>query len=288
MCGLRTKEWRIRRKELDLSQHGIIVGILNVTPDSFSDGGQYQNTDLAMRHCFELIEEGAEILDIGGESTRPGAQPVLSEEELRRVLPVVRELRRQSDILISIDTSKAEVARHCLDEGADIINDVTALRGDPEMGRVVAESKAGLVLMHMHGSPPTMQDQPEYQNVVEEVLDFLRRQAHLAVSYGIDPMSIVLDPGIGFGKTIAHNVALLAALPLFVEEPHPILIGVSRKSFLSTLSGVPSIEGRFWPGIALTSFCRERGAQLFRVHEPRPHKQALRMTEAILYASPHG
>jgi dihydropteroate synthase len=280
--------WRTRRTELDLSQRGIIVGILNVTPDSFSDGGRYQNPDIALRRCFELIEEGAEIVDIGGESTRPGALPVLPDEELRRVLPIVRELRRRSDILISIDTSKAEVARHCLDEGADIINDVTALRGDSEMGCIVADAKAGLVLMHMRGSPLTMQEKPEYHNVVEEVRNFLRRQAKAAVSFGIDPMSIVFDPGIGFGKTVAHNVALLAALPLFAQERHPLLIGVSRKSFLSTLSGASSIEGRLWPGVALTSFCRERGARLFRVHEPRPHKQALRMTEAILHASSHG
>lgn len=278
--------WRTARTELDLSQQGIILGILNITPDSFSDGGRYFCTDAAVRRGLELLEEGARIVDIGGESTRPGASPVVLDEELRRVVPVVRELRRRrSDILISIDTSKSEVAHCCLEEGADIINDVTALRGDPEMGRVVAKAKAGLVLMHMRGAPPTMQNKPEYSDVVTEVRDFLRRQAKRALSYGIDPMSIVFDPGIGFGKTAAHNVAILASLQSLVEQGRPILIGVSRKSFLSVLLGDRSLGARFWPSVALTSFCRERGIRLFRVHEPRPHSEALRMIEAILFGA---
>lgn len=280
--------WQIRHTALDLSRRGLIMGIVNVTPDSFSDGGKYFNPGAAVQRCLQLVAEGADIVDIGGESVRPGSLPVSTEEELRRVLPVIRELRQtQREILISIDTSKAEVARQCLKDGADIINDVTALRGDPEMAQVVAETNAGLILMHMQGRPATMQNHPEYTDIVSEVRNFLRRQADVAVSCGINPMSIVFDPGIGFGKTAEHNIALLAALPLLVPSSNgrPFLIGVSRKAFLSRFSSDPSMVGRFWPGVALTSFCRECGVRLFRVHEPRPHKEALRMTEAILYTS---
>jgi dihydropteroate synthase len=274
--------WRTRRAELDLAKKGAIMGVLNVTPDSFFDGAKYSNCVAAVQRGCELIEEGAQIVDIGGESSRPGASPVPVEEELRRVLPVVKELRRHSDVLLSVDTYKAEVARCCLEEGADIINDITALRGDPEMGRTVAEAKAGLVLMHMQGTPSTMQKQPQYFHVVTEVRDFLRRQAQVALSAGIDPMSIVFDPGIGFGKTVAHNLSLLASLEQLAAEGRPVLIGVSRKTFIGKVLNDPSQEARFWPSVALTSYCREKGGRVFRVHEPRPHSQALRMTEAIL------
>ncbi|ALJ56221.1 Dihydropteroate synthase [Candidatus Xiphinematobacter sp. Idaho Grape] len=274
--------WRARKKNIDLSRQGLILGILNVTPDSFSDGGQHVGGEAAVLHGMKLIEEGADIIDIGGESTRPGALPISTAEELARVLPVVQALRRKSDILLSVDTYKAETAHCCLEEGADIINDITALRGDPKMLSVAAETKAGLVLMHMQGTPHTMQQKPHYTSVSTEVRDFLLRRAQIATSSGVDPVSIALDPGIGFGKNFSHNRELLSALSVLTGGEYPVLVGVSRKSFLSVTSGARSVESRFWPGVALTSFCREKGVRLFRVHEPAPHREALKMTEAIL------
>lgn len=275
--------WRTRKMDIELSQHGLIVGILNVTPDSFSDGGRYFDKETAVCHGLKLLEEGADIIEIGGESTRPGAFPISTTEELRRVLPVVRALRQKNDsLLLSVDTYRAKTAYCCLEEGVDIINDISALRGDPKMLPVVANAKAGLVLMHMQGMPRTMQKRPYYTDVTMEVLEFLQRKTKMAISYGIDPMSLAIDPGIGFGKTFAHNKVLLATLSRFTREKYPVLIGVSRKSFLSVISGEESIESRFWPGVALTSFCREKGVRLFRVHEPHSHREALKMTEAIL------
>jgi len=218
---------------------------------------------------------------VGGESTRPGAEPVAEDEELRRVLPVVSGLSGRA--LISIDTSKSAVAAAALERGADIINDVTGLLGDPEMASVAAASGAGIVLMHMQGTPQTMQRAPHYGDVVAEVRDFFRQALGRAVSSGIDPMCIALDPGIGFGKTPGHNSDLLASLGAFQEFGRPLLIGVSRKSFLGHLAGSADPADRFWPGVALTSFCRERGAAIFRVHDVQPHREALRMTEAILH-----
>src|SRR6185437_13310747 len=274
--------WRARKRDIDLSRQGLILGILNVTPDSFSDGGQYIDGEAAVHHGIKLIEEGADIIDIGGESTRPGALPVSAAVELARVMPVVRALRQKSDIPLSVDTYKAETAYCCLEEGVDIVNDITALRGDPKMLSVVVETKAGLVLMHMQNTPRTMQQKPHYINVATEVRDFLLQRTRMAMSFGVDPMSIAIDPGIGFGKTFSHSKELLAALSSLTDGKYPVLVGVSRKSFLSVTSGDQSIEGRFWPGIALTSFCREQGVRLFRVHEPAPHREALKMTEAIL------
>ena len=259
------------------------MGVLNVTPDSFSDGGSLASADAAVRHGLHMVAEGADVLDVGGESTRPGASPVPAEDELARVIPVVKGLCAAGrDFLISIDTSKAGVAEAALAEGADIVNDVTGLRGDPEMPAVVARSGAGTVIMHMQGTPLTMQASPHYGDVVSEVGDFFRQAITRAVSCGIDPMSIALDPGIGFGKTAEHNRLLLRSLPAFAAPGRPLLVGLSRKSFLGWLAGSRRIEERFWPGVALTSFCRERGAAIFRVHDVKPHREALRMTEAIL------
>ena len=274
--------WRIRDRDFDLARRGWIMGIVNVTPDSFSDGGSFPSAEAACAHGLRLVEEGAEILDIGGESTRPGAAAVPVEEELRRVLPAIRELRRASGVLLSIDTSKAEVAQAALDEGVDIVNDISGLRADPRMPEVVARSRAGAVIMHMQGTPRTMQAAPEYDDVVRVVGDFFRHAIRLAIECGIDPMNIALDPGIGFGKTPAHNRELLRRLSDFSEIGRPLVAGVSRKSFLGEISGSADIADRFWPGIALTSFCRERGARVLRVHDVKPHVEALRMTEAIL------
>jgi dihydropteroate synthase len=274
--------WRIRGRDFDISRRGMVMGILNTTPDSFSDGGSFLDPQAAVEHGLRLAAEGADILDIGGESTRPGAESVSAEEELRRTLPVVRALREKTNALISIDTSKSTVAHAALEAGADIINDVTGLRGDPAMASLAAESGAGVVVMHMQGEPRTMQAAPQYADVVREVGEFFRHSLERAIVSGIDPMSIALDPGIGFGKAQEHNLSLVRGLAAFLELGRPILVGASRKSFLGWIAGTPVMEDRFWPGVALTSLCRERGARIFRVHDAKPHREALRMTEGIL------
>jgi len=273
--------WKFRGRELDLTRRAVVMGIVNVTPDSFSDGGEFLNPDAACAHGLSLVAEGAEILDIGGESTRPGSDGVSAEEETRRVLPVIQALRRATEVPISIDTSKAAVARAALEAGADIINDVTGLRGDPEMTALAAESRAGVVVMHMQGTPRTMQSAPRYDDVVAEVGEFFRHSVERAVASGLDPMSIALDPGIGFGKTAAHNLALLAGLKSFASLARPLLIGVSRKSLLGHLANSSAMEDRLWPGVALTALSRERGARIFRVHEVKPHVLTLRTAEAL-------
>jgi dihydropteroate synthase len=276
--------WQHRRGAADLSRHGLIMGVLNVTPDSFSDGGSSFDPAAALNHARELIADGADIIDVGGESTRPGSDPVSVEEEIRRVCPVIRAVRAESDVLISIDTSKALVAEEAVKAGADIINDVTGLTGDPAMPEVAARSGAGIVLMHMQGEPRTMQVAPHYEDVVAEVREFLRQRISLALSYGMVAERLAIDPGIGFGKTQEHNLALLRETGRFAELDRPVLIGVSRKSFLGRITGSTAMEDRAWPAVAITSFCREAGAHIFRVHEPKPHREALRMTEAILHA----
>jgi dihydropteroate synthase len=273
--------WKFKRRSLDLTRRGVIMGVLNVTPDSFSDAGSFLDAKAAVAHALRMESEGAEIIDIGGESTRPGAEAVEPEEELRRIVPVVEGLRARSQVIISIDTSKAIVAEAALGLGADIINDVTALLGDPRMPELAAKSQAGVVLMHMQGTPRTMQQNPRYPDVVAEVAEFLRQRVSVAIGYGMAADRIVLDPGIGFGKKPDHNLALLRSLGTLVELGRPVLLGVSRKSFLGWLADAPATPDRFWPGVALTSFCREKGARIFRVHEPEPHRDALRMTEAI-------
>lgn len=275
--------WKIRGRDHDLARRGWIMGILNVTPDSFSDGGQFFPPDAAVRHGLRMAAEGATVLDVGGESTRPGSIPVPAEEELSRVLPVIHGLRASGgDFLISVDTSKALVAEAAMKEGADIVNDVTGLGGDAEMPGVVARTGAGVVIMHMQGTPETMQTSPHYADVVAEVGDFFRQAIPQAVACGIDPMSIALDPGIGFGKAPEHNSQLLRSLSTFARFGRPLLVGLSRKSFLGWIAGKSGMEDRFWPGVALTCFCREREARIFRVHDVKPHVEALRMTEAIL------
>lgn len=277
--------WQTKHRRFDLSSRGVVMGILNLTLDSFSDGGRFFNPDAAVAHALEMEAAGAEIIDIGGESTRPGSHPVPLEEELRRVIPVIERLAGRLQAEISVDTSKAAVARAALDAGAGIINDITALRGDPEMPRVVAESGAGVVLMHMQGTPRTMQTAPHYEDVVAEVRDFFRQSAALAVGSGIDPLRIAFDPGPGFGKMVEHNLALLRHLGELSppEMPgRPMLWAVSRKKFLGKLNHDMALEQRFWPTVALTSLGRELGAAVFRVHDVKANVEALRMTEAIL------
>ena len=274
--------WKVRGQSLDLTHRALLMGIVNVTPDSFSDGGSFLDPLAACKQGLKLVEEGADILDIGGESTRPGSHSVPLEEEIQRVIPVIQRLRQETKALISIDTNKAAVAQAAMDAGADIINDITGLRGDENMPSVVSQSGAGVIIMHMKGTPRTMQDAPAYQDIMSEIGDFFRQSVALALSSGIDPMSIALDPGIGFGKTPEHNRQLLVEIGSFAKTGHPILVGASRKSFLGWLAGSTAMEDRFWPGVATTSLCCERGAKIFRVHDVKPHHDALRMTEAIL------
>ncbi len=259
------------------------MGVLNVTPDSFSDGGEFFATEAATGHGIEMARAGADIIDIGGESTRPGARPVSPNDELERVLPVVEQLAKAVPVHLSIDTSKASVARAALEAGAVIINDVTGGRGDPEMFALAAEKQAAIIIMHMQGTPQTMQVNPTYKDVVAEVADFFRQQYDCAVRSGIDPMSIAFDPGIGFGKTPAHNLELLAHLPRLRVHDRPLVVGVSRKSFLRKVAGSP--EAKSDATLALTSLLRERGAQVLRVHDVAPNASALRVTEALLAAA---
>lgn len=256
----------------------LVMGVLNVTPDSFSDGGNFLEVEKAVARGIQLIEQGADILDIGGESTRPGAKPVGEQEELQRVIPVIKALREKTTMSLCIDTSKAIVAEAALAAGASIINDISALE-DPKMGPLAARTGAGLILMHKQGTPQTMQEAPAYPNddVVTAVFSFLKERRAKALAYGVAAESIVLDPGLGFGKTVEHNFSLLKALPFFAELGAPILIGHSRKSFLGG-----KIAERLIPSVAITTFARYHGALFFRVHDPQPHKEALRVIEKLL------
>ena len=276
------RQWKIAGCVVDLSRHGLIMGVLNVTPDSFSDGGRFFSAEKAVERGLSVAQEGAQIIDVGGESTRPGAESVTAEEELRRVVPVIKELRAKIDILISIDTSKAQVARAAVAAGASIVNDVTGGQGDKEMIPLVAESKAAFIIMHMQGVPLTMQIAPHYIDVVSEVADFFRQQYARALQCGIDPMAIAFDPGIGFGKTLEHNLELLAQLERIRVHERPLVVGISRKSFLAKLIGSSEVNDRRAPALALTSLLRARGADVFRVHDVKENVSALLVTEAIL------
>jgi dihydropteroate synthase len=274
--------WKINGHVVDLTNRGMIMGVLNVTPDSFSDGGEFYATEDAVRHGVEMTRSGADIIDIGGESTRPGARTVSAAEELHRVLPVVQRLAKSTQVRLSIDTSKALVARAALEAGAMIINDVTGGCGDPEMFALAAEKRAAIIIMHMQGTPQTMQLNPTYKDVVAEVAEFFRQQFDQAVRSGIDPMCIAFDPGIGFGKTASQNFELLANLERLRLPQRPIVVGVSRKSFMAKIAGAPA--GKQSATVAFTSLLRERGAQILRVHDVAANAAALRTTEALLAA----
>ena len=278
---MRGRLWKIGDRIFDLSRQGLIMGVLNITPDSFSDGGNFFDSENAVEHGLRMVAEGAHIVDVGGESTRPGAEAVAAEEELRRVIPVIEQLRRRSEVIISVDTSKAEVARAAIQAGASIVNDVTGGRGDEKMMPLIAETKSAFIIMHMQGTPQTMQIAPQYTNVVSEVFDFFRQQYARAIVYSIDPMAIAFDPGIGFGKTLEHNLELLAQLERLRACDRPIVIGVSRKSFLGKLIKSAQISDRLAPAVALTSLLRARGADVLRVHDVKENVNALKVTEAI-------
>ncbi|MCO5045497.1 MAG: dihydropteroate synthase [Kiritimatiellae bacterium] len=257
--------WRCRGVELRCGDTAHIMGVLNITPDSFSDGGRHFDPARAIKRGMQMAAEGARILDVGGESSRPGAEPVSAEEELRRVLPVIDALLRETNCLLSIDTTKPVVADAALAAGAHIVNDITAL-GNPDMAAVVQRYGAGLIAMHMQGNPRTMQVQPEYRDVVQEVAEYLRARVAVARAAGIDAARIAVDPGIGFGKTVQHNVSLLTHLDALVELGQPIAVGVSRKSFLGALTGRP-VNDRLAPSLAALSFSVLRGAHIMRVHD---------------------
>jgi dihydropteroate synthase len=276
--------WKVSNRTVDLSRRALVMGVLNVTPDSFSDGGRWGSATAAIAAGLAMAAEGADIVDVGGESSRPGAASVSCEEESRRVLPVIEALASQSGAIVSVDTSKPEVAREAMRLGASVLNDITGLR-QPAMRRLVRESGAGAILMHMRGSPATMQNAPFYEDVVSEVGGFLQESLRLCIEEGIAPEQILLDPGIGFGKTVQHNALLLRNLGGLRSLGRPLALGVSRKSFLGALNGSPAMEDREWPTVALTSFARSQGVALLRVHEVRANAEALRMTEAILEAS---
>lgn len=265
----------------EIGTRTLIMGILNVTPDSFSDGGRYTTVEAAVAHAEKLVEEGADILDIGGESTRPGADPVPLEEELRRVIPVVQAVRRAlPEVCLSVDTYKARVAAEALEAGADMINDVSALRFDPEMASVAAEWDVPVVLLHMKGTPKTMQRNPTYRDVVREIREFLEERIEFAVSQGISREKVLVDPGIGFGKRPEHNTEILQRLEELRELGRPLLLGTSRKSFLGALTQRP-VEERLEETIASVVVGVLHGADIVRVHDVGPLKHALAVADAV-------
>jgi dihydropteroate synthase len=256
-----------------------VMGIVNVTPDSFSDGGQFSSTDLAVMHALRLVDEGADILDIGGESTRPGAEPVSLDEELNRVIPVIEALNKASSVPLSIDTYKPEVMRLAIAAGVDIVNDVRALQ-EPRALEIVAQSNVGICLMHMQGTPQTMQNEPYYTNVVSEVKQFLIDRMNMAISHGIPKNRILLDPGFGFGKTRAHNIALIQHLDELNEIGQPLLVGLSRKSVLGSIAG--GDEGqRLYASVAASVISAMKGAKILRVHDVKATVEALKVVEAV-------
>jgi dihydropteroate synthase len=259
------------------------MGIVNVTPDSFSDGGEFFDANRAIEHALQLLNEGADILDIGGESTRPNATPVAEDEELRRVLPVIRELVSTSkvSIPISIDTMKPRVAAAALEAGASIVNHVAANRTDAEMWRIVRESGCGYVIMHMQGTPQTMQLNPTYSDVVADVRAFFSERLERLRENGVQPGQLILDPGIGFGKNCEHNLELLAGLRHFRTYQRPLLIGASRKGFIGQVTGAKSAAERLPGSLACACAAAEAGAQIIRTHDVAATRQAVRMTEAI-------
>jgi dihydropteroate synthase len=276
--------WRVRGRVLDNAAHTLVMGVLNVTPDSFSDGGRHAEAGAAVARGLEMAAEGADLVDVGGESTRPGAAPVGADEELRRVIPVVRDLAA-AGVLVSIDTRKAEVAAAALGAGAGAVNDISAL-GDAAMAGVVAGAGAGLVLLHMQGNPATMQDDPRYEDVVAEVARYLADRAAGAEVAGVDPACLCLDPGIGFGKTLEHNLALLRGIPKLATLGYPVLVGASRKRFLAGILGPLPPSGRDAASAAAHVLAIAGGAAMIRVHSVVVGLQTARVADAIVRAVP--
>jgi dihydropteroate synthase len=272
--------WQTRQRTLEIGRRPLVAGIVNVTPDSFSDGGRFLHVERAIEHGLRLADEGADILDIGGESTRPGAEPVSEAEELARVIPVIEALHRERKLPLSIDTMKPAVAAAALDAGAEIINDVSGFR-DPEMIRVAAAFHAGVIVMHMQGMPATMQADPRYEDVAQEVIAILAERTAALVSAGLPEACVCVDPGIGFGKTQAHNLELLGRLGEFRRLGRPVCLGVSRKGFIGSICG-RTVEERVAGSLAVACFAADRGeAHVLRVHDVAATRDAMRMLEAI-------
>jgi dihydropteroate synthase len=271
---------------MPLGERTLVMGIVNVTPDSFSDGGMFDDAEAAVKHGLQLLEEGADVLDVGGESTRPGSDPVSAEEETYRVLPVLESLRRGApEAVLSVDTRKAAVAEEAIAAGADVVNDISAGL-DPDMFRVVATNGAGMVLMHMRGEPKTMQADPRYDDVVAEVRGFLAERVESAVAAGIGRDRLSIDPGIGFGKDLGHNLELLRSIGTFRELGVPVLVGASRKRFVGELSGVDDPTDRLEGSIAAAVWCAAQGVHILRVHDVAPTVRALRVADAIARGHP--
>ena len=281
--SMKTQEYRVNSgtKTLCLGARTRIMGIINCTPDSFSDGGQFDTVDKALAESMKMAHNGASIIDIGGESTRPGSGPVSFEEELERVLPVIEAIRRESDIWISIDTYKAPVAREALKAGADMINDISGLRFDTAMPKLAAEYEVPVIVMHILGTPTTMQIRPDYDNVVTDIYNYFSERIESLEKSGIGRDKILLDPGIGFGKTLEHNLSLLNNLEKFAKLERPVLVGPSRKSFLGTLLDLP-VDDRLEGTAAAVVLAITRGAHVVRVHDVLEIARAVRVTDAIL------
>ena len=276
-----TRTLEIRGRRFELGPRTWLMGVVNVTPDSFSDGGAYFDAGKAVDRGLALAAEGADIIDVGGESTRPGARPVPEAEEAGRVVPVIAALRAKTPALISVDTTKAAVARAALDAGADIVNDTSAFRFDPAMPGVVARAGAGVVLMHMQGTPLTMQEDPRYDDLVGEISGFLAERIRVAAAAGIPGERVIIDPGIGFGKTLDHNLEILRRQESFLALGRPLLLGFSRKAFLGKILGLPPAD-RLEGTIAAAVLSVERGAHILRIHDVGPVARAVRTAEAIL------
>jgi dihydropteroate synthase len=259
----------------------LVMGILNVTPDSFSDGGKFYDPAAAMAHAHSMAADGADLIDIGGESTRPGSLPVEASEQIRRVLPVIKAIRRELPITISIDTTRAILAQAALDAGADIINDISAGRDDPEMLPLAATRNAPIILMHMQGKPTTMQHQPSYQDVTSEVAGFFVERLQTLRTLGIDAADVLIDPGLGFGKTVEHNLQLLRDLPKLAAIGRPMVVGVSRKSFLAKITGDAESPDRPFGTAAAVAWCATNGAAIVRVHDVKAMSTVVRLTDAI-------
>jgi dihydropteroate synthase len=276
---------RLKHRTITLGERTLLMGVVNVTPDSFSDGGRFLDGDAALRQAEQLIAAGADILDIGGESTRPFAEAVPIEVELKRVIPLIEGIRKSCDLPISIDTCKAEVARHALAAGADIINDVTALRGDPAMVKLAATADAPLVLMHMQGSPQTMQVNPHYGSLFSEIIAMLEERIQFAIHNGVARDQIMVDPGIGFGKTVTHNLKLIRDLERFQVLDYPLLLGASRKRFIGSILDRP-VEDREIGTAVVHAFAIAAGVHVLRMHDIAFHRQVALMGDAL--RSGHG
>ncbi|MBA3060812.1 MAG: dihydropteroate synthase [Nitrospirae bacterium] len=266
---------------LDFSKKTYLMGILNVTPDSFSDGGRYFDRTLAIKRAYEMVEEGADIIDIGGESTRPGSEPVPLQEEIARTIPVIEEISKKIKVPVSIDTYKAEVAKRALDAGASIVNDISGLRFDPEMPKVVSQYKVPVVIMHIKGTPKNMQANPIYEALIPEIMDYLRESIKLAVASGIAEDKIIIDPGIGFGKTFDHNLEIIKNLHEFTLLEKPLLVGVSRKAFIGKILGDAPASERLEGTAAAVAISILNGANIIRVHDVEEMKKVALVADAV-------